>query len=101
MSNVASAVKKASKVSKRKGKWASKPEISAKIEGKRPANLGDELKRLVKQDVIEKKKGYELWRPEGIGLAGIMGASMAAGVRTGVESGVRGGVQSSITNLLM
>ena len=99
--SVVRAVEKASAKSKRKGKWASKPEISAKITGKRPENLGVELARLVKKEAIEKKKGNDLWRPTESLLGGMMGASMAAGVRTGVESGIRGGVQSSVTHLLM
>jgi hypothetical protein len=99
--SVIKAVEKASAKSKRKGKWASKPEISAKITGKRPENLGGELARLVKKEAIEKKKGNELWRPTESLLGGMMGASMSAGIRTGVESGIRGGVQSSVTHLLM
>jgi hypothetical protein len=98
---VHSAVVKASNKSKRKGKWASKPEISAKIVGKQPDNLGTELAKLVKADKIEKKKNQPLWRPQSGMLGGLMGASMAAGVRTGVESGIRGGIQSSVTHLLM
>ena len=103
--SVVKAVEKASAKSKRKGKWASKPEISAKITGKRPENLGVELARLVKKEAIEKKKGNELWRPTESLLGGMMGASMAAGTRsavsTGVQGAVRGGVQSSVTHLLM
>jgi hypothetical protein len=95
--NVHSAVVKASNKSKRKGKWASKSEISAKIVGKHPDNLGTALVKLVKADKIEKKKNQPLWRPQAGLLGGVMGASMAAGVRTGVQSGV----QSSITRFLM
>jgi hypothetical protein len=84
------AVAKASTKSKREGKWANKPEISAKITGKHPVSLISELNKLVKDNSIEKKKG-------GGGVAGILGASVATGIRGGVESGVRG----TVSRLLM
>jgi hypothetical protein len=92
------AVAKASTKSKREGKWANKPEISAKITGKHPVSLISELNKLVKDNSIEKKRGKELWRPNaGGGVAGILGASVATGIRGGVESGVRG----TVSRLLM
>lgn len=102
MSNVVTAVEKASAKSKRKGKWASKPEINAKITGKRPENLGTELAWLVKKEAIEKKRGYYLWRPNEMGLlGGVLGASMSGATRVGIEGSVRTGAQGAIHNLLM
>ena len=71
---VQSAVRKASKVSKRKGKWANQPEIKHKIASKTfKEPVLPILKYLVKQDRIEKKKGFMLWRPKGGGLTGLGG----------------------------
>jgi hypothetical protein len=75
MEKVATAVNHASDHSKRKGKWANKPEISARIEGEHPANLGKELKKLVDDGAIEKKEKKELWRPQG----GLLGAGSKSG----------------------
>ena len=102
MSNVVTAVEKASAKSKRKGKWANKLEILTKITGKHPDNIGAELARLVKKKSIEKKRGYYLWRPNEMGLlGGVLGASMSGATRVGIEGSVRTGAQGAIHNLLM
>lgn len=88
MNNVSSAVSKASQASKRKGRWASKPEISQKITGKRPADLGAELRKLVKDGHIEKKDNASLWRPNGM-VAGGIGAGMSATARASTSEAIR------------
>lgn len=91
MSAVLTAVKKASKASKRQGDWANKPEISAKITGKKPADLGGELRKLVKEGDIERKKGASLWRPTGGAGGGLFGGDMRSSARTALSFGIRGG----------
>jgi hypothetical protein len=91
-STVNSAVRKASKASKRKGKWATQPEIKAKILKtlKFKESILPILKYLVKQNKIEKKKNVAMWRPTGLGLAALGGiAATTAMVRVGSTVGNR------------
>ena len=66
---VHSAVHKASRVSKREGKWANIDEIKKKIPHattfKRPVR--PILNNLVKNSDIEKKRKFALWRPDDSG----------------------------------
>jgi hypothetical protein len=79
------AVAKASKVSKREGKWANKPEISKKITGHKPDSLVKTLKEEVKKGSIEKKPNTALWRPSKAGGGGKGSSSRGTGrsTRTG------------------
>lgn len=71
MSNVVKAVSKASKESDREGKWASKPEISRKIVGRKPSNLSHTLSELVEEDKIAKKPRAALYRINKAGGGGV------------------------------
>jgi hypothetical protein len=71
MTDVKSAVVRASNKSRREGEWANKNEISDNIIGRHPSNLDGELLKLVKGGSIEKKSSARLWRPiHGAGGAG-------------------------------
>jgi hypothetical protein len=76
------AVAKASKVSKREGKWANKPEISKKITGHKPDSLVKTLKEEVKKGSIEKKPNTALWRPSKAGGGGKGSSSRGTGRST-------------------
>lgn len=74
---VYSAVKKASRVSKRSGKWATFPEIKGKIP-KSPVfkeAVLPILRHLVKNEDIEKRKNFSMWRPQGMAGGGGIGGS--------------------------
>jgi hypothetical protein len=87
MANVRPAVVKASRLSKRDGKWANKPEISQRIVGRKPENLGDNLHELVKKGSIVKKQNAQLWRPNNVAGAG--GGSRGSRGKDGRDGGDR------------
>lgn len=61
---VQSAVKKASKASKRKGKWVNLQEIRSKMPKTNKEPIPPILRYLSREDRIEKKKNFQLWRPK-------------------------------------
>lgn len=79
------AVKSASRVSKRNGKWANLPEIKKKAPEFNQA-FSPVLSYLVRHEKIEKKSGMALWRPRGLAGGGI-GKSGSKGERGGRTTG--------------
>ena len=68
---VNSGLKKASKESRREGKWANPPEVRNESVVPRVVNVRIVLDQLVKESRAEKKKGELLYRPTGGGVGGI------------------------------
>jgi hypothetical protein len=107
---VQTAVKSASRVSKRKGKWANLPEIKNKAPTfKEP--MSPVLSYLVRNHRIEKKSGLALWRPRSGGIGGDKGKSTGRGTEGGRNGGdsvgrsvargvASGAVSNSITRSL-
>ncbi len=62
--SIVKAVSKASRESERDGKWANKPEISSKIVGRKPSNIGLSLKEATEKGSIERKRNSAMWRPK-------------------------------------
>jgi hypothetical protein len=95
---ISSSVKKASKVSKRQGKWANLSEICKKIPKtprfKEPVT--PILRYLVHEDRIEKKRNFSLWRPKSNGGGAFGGALAGAAVATATRASTR-----SVTNSIM
>ena len=96
LGTVHSAVHKASRVSKRAGKWSNLQEIKRKISNpttfKQPVR--PLLNKLVKNSDIEKKAKFSLWRPDDSGALGKGGGSSAKrgrGIDRGKERGERNG----------
>ena len=87
MTAVREAVAKASKVSKRDGKWANKEEISHKIVGHKPEHLPKTLKELTEKGSIEQKSHSALWRPTKAGGGGA--GSSVHGARSERKTGER------------
>lgn len=99
---VQAAVKSASRVSKRSGKWANLAEIKAKTTFREP--MSPVLSYLVRNVRIEKKKGMALWRPRSGGAYEHGGKSTSRGTeggrteggRSGGTTGARGSVARSV-----
>ena len=89
---VQTAVKSASRVSKRNGKWANLAEIKSKAPTFK-APMSPVLGYLVRNARIEKKKGLALWRPRSAGIGEHSGKSGSRGDRTegGRSDGGRSG----------
>jgi hypothetical protein len=75
------ATEKASRVSKRSGKWANLPEIKHKAPATFKVPVRPVLTSLVRKDYIEKKKNVALWRPRR-GAGGGAGSSASSSSRT-------------------
>ena len=82
--SIEKAVEKASDASKRKGKWANKPEISRKLTGRKPESMSEALAKEVKKGDIERKKNAALWRPKKGGGGG--GGGESGGKRSSPKS---------------